>query len=290
MKKVAKKTLWCCLFIAVFSTLASAAQVWWNDQGPDHKWTTGDNWNVDHVPGAGEVAIFNLNYVDDVIVEAGDVISCEGVVVDWSVPEITIDMSGGSITTVYDVTVGAYSGAGGVINISGGTINAGRNVVLGRDADGDSGINNGDAYGIINMSGGVINANEVRIGEGGDGTVTMTGGTINARDWVWVGKEAGSSGTLNLWGGEIIAFDLRPHLNTDFQIDITEGRFTVDGDLRPRYGSWIGTHLTAYGGSGDIVMTYDDQADTTTVYAIPEPATLVMVSLGSLITTLRRKK
>ena len=108
--------------------------------------------------------------------------------------------TGGSITTLGQVTVGTVGGAPAALEVNGGTLNANK---------GNSpGILVGSANGAdatMTITGGVVNApNELWIGNspGAIGTVTQSAGATTVGNWLAVGRDR-ANGTLNLSGGTI---------------------------------------------------------------------------------------
>ena len=135
-----------------------------------------------------------------------------------------LNMSGGSITTGYEFWIGG-SGAG-TGTMTGGTINSGTWFVVGRNGGSNGTFNlsggtvngataNGftvmgsfaGSTGTLNVSGtGVLNSpREMRIGEGGTGTLVQTGGTVSVGGVTHVGYGGSNTttqnGTLTVSGG-----------------------------------------------------------------------------------------
>src|SRR5205085_3380838 len=98
----------------------------------------------------------------------------------------------------------------GTVNLLGGTIinglNDGSNNVLriGRNAG---------SIGTLTMSGGtVISYADLFVGENGTGTLTQTSGSVSVgtaafHKWAFIGNNAGSLGTYNLSGGNLVFAD-----------------------------------------------------------------------------------
>ncbi len=107
--------------------------------------------------------------------------------------------------------------------------------------------------------------------------MTMTGGTLNCADLI-VGGDGGGAGSLDLFDGIITADTLV--MNAGGFMDIAGGMLVLDGNI---------TDITAYGdvmangGTGTFDYEYDMVNDTTTITAVPEPATLALLGLGGLL-------
>jgi hypothetical protein len=122
------------------------------------------------------------------------------------------------------------------------------------------------APGLVEMLGGTLNAGSLWIGNGGPGQVNAHGGTINTDDLI---LDAGLQAGL---------------------LDITEGVVIEAGNTVDTVMTWVGNGwITAYGGDPayHVTAVYDDVSGVTRIATIPEPATLILLSLGSLL--LRRK-
>ena len=102
------------------------------------------------------------------------------------------------------MTVGFNAGAIGVVNQTGATANVtstGTNLVsLGTNA-GATGTYTIDA----SAGSSALNALGLRVGESGTGTFTQNGGTVTLSQGAIVGRNAGSTGLLNLNAGSLIA-------------------------------------------------------------------------------------
>jgi hypothetical protein len=170
-------------------------------------------------------------------------------------------------------------------------------------------IGHNDATGTVNMSGGTINiSGDLRVGSTyiqtiedpfeeilhpGTGTLTMTGGLINVADSnsLVIGLDE-SNGWVDLLGGTLMAGDLfigAPGSG----LNITEGMLIINGDKRDTVlGYMNGGLLNAYGGMSNALLQYDYDVRNlgkTTITAIPEPATIVLLGLGGLLLLRRRK-
>jgi len=188
-----------------------------------------------------------------------------------------LNMSGGTITTGYEFWIG---GSGqGTGTMTGGTINSGTYFVVGRNS-GSVGVFNlsggtvdgattdgftvmgsfAGSSGTLNVSGSAVlnSPREMRIGEGGTGTLNQTGGTVSVGGVTHVG-----------YGGN----------NASTQIGtlrVSGGTFTSEGDLELGYagGSSAQANVTVDGGTLNvgtttkrwlIVSRYDTVSSTLTV-------------------------
>lgn len=135
-----------------------------------------------------------------------------------------LNMSGGSISTGFEFWVGG-SGAG-TGTMTGGTVNAGSWLVVGRN-NGSNGVlnmsggsvnvatNNGGAFtaigsfggsqGTLNLSGNAdFNSTQIYVGEGGTGTMTVAGSAdVDMSGGLQVGRNNGSIGNFTQSGGTV---------------------------------------------------------------------------------------
>ena len=127
---------------------------------------------------------------------------------------------GASLTTTGELWVSSTTGAIGTMNMSGGTARIGSWLAVGRGGDGGTlNVSGGSLtvatnnltiasfagnHGQVNVSGGTLNAvNSIYVGESGSGAMTLTGGLVTATSLI-VGKNSGSSGTLNVQPGGLV--------------------------------------------------------------------------------------
>ncbi len=244
----------CLLVIA--SALAGyvSADTLWTDGGVDHLWQTSGNWDAG-VPGEVDFGVARINPgTTGPTYDSGDRTTGAVNLGDSGTGTATMTMTGGKLTTW----------------------NGGNWFVLGFGAD---------THGVLDMQDGeLIVGGDLAVGAhlGGDGTINMTGGRIQA--WqLLVGWFAGT-GDINLDAGTIVL----PNgaggmfMTERGHIDIEEGQIHQAGDFSSGFNDLVSWGLiTAYDGAGDVVVDYNNIIPgVTVVYAIPEPATMSMLTLG----------
>jgi hypothetical protein len=241
----------------------------------DGLWTTLANWKL-----AGGVPATQLPTNDD-----------------W------VKVSNQSPSTQQTVTIGAgvnalalkthigYTAFGGTLNIiDGGTL------THKTAADGDLLIGKTNGNGVLNLVNGTIGCRDLEVGGAmnGTGTLNMTSGTINVWDDFEIGISTGSTGIVHLDGGTIKldgSFEgvgsalLRMYVGGS--MNFGGGTLILPGDQRSRIkgyvdSGWITSSL------GEVKTDLDMNPGFTTVYAIPEPATMVLLGLGGLLLRKRR--
>ena len=198
----------------------------------------------------------------------------------------------------------------GLLTVLGGIINVG-------GATNPSDLSIGKQYGkgVLEMSDGVINvAGDVYVGENvvqiiedpyeeiprpGIGRLTMTGGLLSISDAnsLLIGTD-GSTGLVELVDGLIMAggLEIGPP-GSGGKMDIREGTLVLNGNQMDYVLDLITAGLlTAYGtdGLGPVIQWQYDynvrNPGKTTVTVIPEPATLILLSLGGLVLRHRKRR
>jgi hypothetical protein len=200
-------------------------------------------------------------------------------------PEVNIN----NLTIAYhyknnDLTIGA----GVDVNLSG-------NLLIGGSTTGD---------GTLHNSGNITASPEVIVGAYGNGTLNMNGGSLtstyfSAPSWHASAASAPNQTTahVQLDGGTITAWDwkmLSGSGDRNGTMDITGGMLIgTRGDMATRAQTYIDNGwLTAYSGAGNVVIDTSGVSGNAVVITgvVPEPASLVLLSLASLALVVRRRK
>ena len=160
----------------------------------------------------------------------------------------TINVSSGTLSPTAFLTLGGTGGGSGTLNVTGGVVggsgvgNIGNGIFLGRS---------GSSSGLITITGGTVaTLAELRIGEVGSGTVSITNGYLRA-NVTSVGSGTTSVGLLNV--GTSGTADLRSQLLLGgTSSGAGRGTLTVDGGLIVVRGGTLGA---AAGTLGTVTVT-----------------------------------
>jgi len=213
-------------FILVLSLLGDvqAANVNWTDAGPDHLWSTPQNWDTGAVPTSADNPRINML--------PGAIIANEGAVG----------------TNVY---VGI--GGTGALTVDGGTLTTTLGCVLGH--------NPGNEATVDMISGTMTVGGALTVGFQGSVTLNVTGGTITTNN-LKIADKATATGHVNLYGGIITANNIQMRI-TDGSVgtmDIRAGTLIINGDRLSTVQGYIDNGwITAYerGGGGTLQLDYD---------------------------------
>lgn len=232
--------------MAVFLLLGSvspAEDIEWTDLGADHLWSTPENWSLGRVPTLD----------DEVRIDVPAAASPNGPVIQDG-----IDAK----------AKGIFTEAAGepTLTMTGGTLEVAQWIWWGDGAD---------SFGIMDISGGTLTVtNEFELGWGGGaGTLTITGGSISAGEAV-IPTGSGAFGKLYLYGGTYNVTAVGGlSVKDNGLIDITEGTLVLEGDDTAKVNDLIAAGLiTAYGGSGQLVLDFDgtNPGKTTLTGIVPD--------------------
>ncbi len=296
------------------------ADTTWTGGGDGSSWTDANNWN-NGLPNGQRRAFINGVSTVNIDATVNDSISRFLLADNSGADDVLVNMSGGSLDMSLDLgdqrnfelaTVGNAK-----FHITGGAVTVAQHLRMAPDPgatgvarltmDGGSitvGARLFAPYGTgrtatIEMNDGVLTANQVFLadGVGSNGLLTMTGGTINTGDlWMPTNLDAvGATAHLQLDGGLInVASTFRltndNPLGIKGTLDVTNGKMILGGDMTadPLLASYISDGLlTAFGGSGTIVLNYLPSVGTE-LYAVPEPAGLLLLGLGGVLALRRR--
>jgi hypothetical protein len=212
-RKWSRAALACFLATAAMANSAQAVVVTWTNVGTGN-WNDAANWDLG-IPGNDDAQINNggTAIIDDTqIVTTG--FATMGVTTGSSG---TLKMTGGKITTNFDIRIGGNSTTGGgtgVFEQTGGTVfmNGGNfNTGQGNTSSGTYNMKGG----LLTLSSGTI----FTVGNRGTGTINQTGGTIYVRGgsapltaMVQLGRNAAAgigSGTYNLSAGSLTVANVK---------------------------------------------------------------------------------
>lgn len=242
-----KKTVYIVLLIGIWSIPINCLAVTWTDEGADHLWSTGENWDTGQAPLSSEDVNINSDVTGPIIESTVSAVANIIRVGGNSTTE-TITMTGGSLTTSSHFILGESSGSTATLTMSGGT----------------------------------VNAYSIWAGNSGDGYIDMTGGTINiTNEKLYVARFGTGQGYINLDGGTINTPDL--YMGGGL-LDLEGGTLIIDGSKTGAISSYISSgYITAYDGTGTVNYDYNTtNAGKTTVTATssvdtdpptPNPAT-----------------
>jgi hypothetical protein len=270
------------------NAFAVTTYVQWNGLAGDGDWNNGGNWNGGVTPSAQDLGgvLGNPNYKAG-FKTAGNYAN--------------LNAAAGTVTTDILVFGGTNTGNLDCLVVDGATLNVSEYITLAAGTTDN---------GIVTMNSGTISTGvqwtnaTFYVSQNGTGTLYMNGGTINCGlpDPAWVGRPAnyfanlsmtGSTttgvGTLDLAGGIIYANDLLKGSGTASLV-ITGGSIVLKGDDTAVITGYIDDGWLSTNEGWEIMTSYDDLEDTTTVYAVPEPATVCLLGLGAMALLRRNKK
>ncbi|MCK5565916.1 MAG: PASTA domain-containing protein, partial [Planctomycetes bacterium] len=212
-----------------------AADRTWSNADADRVWDNPANWSGGIVPRSIDKAAIRTNAIDGPIVDSSTAALVNLVVLgDWSTVGDTIDVTGGSLTTVgwFIMSYGAANDS--TFNVSGGVTTVG---------------------------------SHMDIGFNGAAQMNMTGGTVNVSAEFKIAANVGSTGHVQLDGGTISSGSFI--MANTATMDITNGTLIVSGDVTSTVNTYIGSGwITGYDGGGTVDVDYDiSNAGKTTVTA-----------------------
>jgi hypothetical protein len=236
---------------------------YWLTNPVDQQWTNNANWDSGSAPGAYAYPSMSQTQASGKFPIISTDVGTMGAVYVGHEGDGYLSIISGSLGTG-DFMIGV--GHVGEINISGGTVTSTGNIYMGTSG--------GTATIDISGASTVVTANIVRMRSADAG---------------------GAGGTINLNGGVFNVADLR--MGTEYDNGVPYSRLlNITGGVMYWTGTdWSGTlqsyidagYVKGYGSSANVRYAYDSGNNWVKVWAVPEPASMVLIGFGIL--GLRRK-
>lgn len=259
-----------CFVVVFVLCLGLGSSAWgntdWVGGGINTLWSTAGNWD-NGVPASNVETVVDTA-TSSPLIDSSVTAVCEQLWLSYSASDATLNMTGGTLTTTWNLYQQVYNNKTGIFNLSGG-------IVTVPYYDYMSCFSSGTSY--LDMTGGTFDIGGSLLvgGYTGSGTsnafVNLDGGTINC-------NTIGNVYICPLWIDNAL-----DHVN------ITHGVMYLDGgDWSSNVAGYItaGT-LTGYGSADNVRYSFD--GTNTEVWAAPEPASMLLLGLGGL-TFLKRRK
>jgi len=248
-----KKMIYVISFVLLVGLTNSALADWTGAVSSD--WYNAGNW-TGAVPTSGETAS-----------------------IDSPTPLTWPIIDGGTADTG-QLRIGYTATYQGELTVTGGaTLNVNGELRIGRKSNDGS----GQAVGILHISGATttINVTErIEHGRHGDATINMSGGYLHCDAELRLAYRFDATSTVYLSGGTIdlganpgITVYANDGVPDSASIDISgDGKLTLAGNQVSTIESLVSDGIiTAYGGEGAVLVSYDGQTDITTVETIGGP-------------------
>lgn len=241
--------------------LSNGQWLWWTNDAGSRQWTDAGNWTA--FPTGSDDVVIGMDYGFGPILSAGQTGNASWIhLTEATSAGSLLTLDGGVLNCSDHFLIGENWGADhkGSFIVQSGTVNTVL-LMVGGGTDGS----NGNGY--VRMQDGVMNISWMfAIGGGYNG---FTGGGV--------GHVQLDGGILNALGGGGLV------MSNNSSLDITGGVLKLAGQITDitTFGN-----VTAYGGSGRFI--YDFDGTVTTITAMPEPATLLIIGLGVAI--IRKKR
>jgi len=208
-----------------FHLSALGTDITYDNSSGDGLWATPANWLTDILPTAidkakitraGTIATLNSAQTIDKL-QVGHL------------TQTTLNIGSSGNLTVGTIDVGGFTaGQTGNINVNGGTLASGGNFRLGNGAG---------SVGAMTLTSGTIThtVGALAVGYKGTGTLNISGGILNALGGTGfqLGTIAGSSGTVNITGGSVLAqtidINMLGDVTTDAQLNLLGGSLEILG-------------------------------------------------------------
>lgn len=195
----------------------------WTATGADDLWGNIANWNTSELPGLVTDIWISSGYSNGLLIDAS--VSAKSKIIR-ACSDIT--MTGGSLTTANILILAEAPSSPVTMNISGGT----------------------------------AELHSIWLGNNSSATLNLTGGTVTlTTDKLYVGR-FGNGGHVQLDAGTLSAPDLYI-APSGASVDLTAGTLILSGDKTVSIDTQISNgRITAYGGSGTVVVAYDGTITT----------------------------